>query len=230
MGDAGLSKPKAVCLCSGGMDSTVAAAIAKRDGFEIYLFHVSYGQKAEKQELHAIANLADLLDAAEVKSVRTDLFEGMSALTSPKDQIPLGDDVNLEPSSTPPTWVQCRNLVFLSLASAYAEWLGAERIYTGFNAEEARSYPDNRPEFVDGFNATLKRAVASFSKPPYVKAPLIHLQKPDIVRRGVELDVPLELTWSCYQNGKIHCGACEACQHRMRGFQEAGVVDPTLYE
>lgn len=230
MGDAGVSKPKAVCLCSSGMDSTVAAGIAKQDGFEIYLFHVSYGQKAEKQELYAIAHLANFLDAVEVKSVRTDLFEGLSALTSPTGQIPLGDDVNLKPSSTPPTWVQCRNLVFLSLASAYAEWLGAERIYTGFNAEEARSYPDNRPEFVNRFNSTLERAVASFSKPPFVKAPLIHLQKPDIVRKGIELDVPLELTWSCYQDRKIHCGACEACQHRIKGFQEAGAEDPTEYE
>jgi 7-cyano-7-deazaguanine synthase len=227
MGDAGLRR--AVCLCSGGLDSTIAATIAKRAGFELHLFHVNYGQRAEDKEREVVERLRDALGAADLVHIDLDMFRNRSALTTPGAKIPLGEGVDLDASATPPTWVQCRNLVFVSLAAAYAEYLGAERIYVGFNAEEARSYPDNRPEFVERFNALLERAVASFSRPPVIEAPLINLLKPEIVRLGIEVGAPLELTWSCYLNESEHCGTCESCQHRKRGFSEAEVVDPTRY-
>ncbi len=220
---------KAVCLCSGGMDSTTAATIAKRAGYELYLFHVNYGQKAEKKELEVISKLKEALGAADLVSVDIDLFRNLSALTTPEAAIPTGDQVDLNAKATPPTWVQCRNLVFVSLAAAYAEYIGAERIYVGFNAEEAQSYPDNRPEFVERFNFLLPKAVASFSKPPVIEAPLVNMFKREIVKTGVEVGAPLALTWSCYLNGKLQCGTCESCQHRKRGFTEAGVADPTEY-
>jgi 7-cyano-7-deazaguanine synthase len=99
----------------------------------------------------------------------------------------------------------------------------------GFNAEEAQSYPDNRPEFVERFNFLLQKAVASFSKPPAIEAPLVNMFKREIVKTGVEVGAPLALTWSCYLNGETHCGSCESCQHRKRGFLEAGIADPTEY-
>ncbi|MHC1631778.1 MAG: 7-cyano-7-deazaguanine synthase QueC [Methanotrichaceae archaeon] len=228
MGDVGL-KTKAVCLCSGGLDSTTAAAIAKKDGYEIHLFHISYGQKAEKRELDAIKDISKTF-GAEVKTVRTDLFQNLSALTTADASIPLGEEIEIDnPASTPSTWVYCRNLVFGSMAAAYAESIGADKVYVGFNAEEAKSYPDNRPEFVDRFNVLLKKSVASFSSPPTIEAPLVDLLKPEIVKLGIEVGAPLDLTWSCYLDRDTHCGVCEACQHRMRGFREAGVVDPTIY-
>jgi len=220
---------RVVCLCSGGLDSTIAAAMARRDGHELYLFHVNYGQKAEKKELEVVNLLAEAFSAREVTAVDLDIFRNLSALTSPQAPIPMGEQVDLDASSTPSTWVQCRNLVFVSLAAAYAEHLGAEKIYVGFNAEEAQSYPDNRPDFVERFNLLLEKSVASFSRPPRIEAPLLHLFKPDIVRLGMKVQAPLALSWSCYHQGEKHCGSCESCQHRRRGFQEAGVVDPTEY-
>ncbi len=229
MGDGRMS-PKAVCLSSGGLDSTVAAAKAKDEGFEIHIFHVLYGQKAERREKRAVEEIGRALGAAEVRFVRTDLFCDLTPLTTAEAPIPSGDEVDIQsPQSTPSTWVYCRNLVFGSMAAAYAEAMGAESIFVGFNAEEGRSYPDNRPEFVDRFNFLLEKSVASFSRPPKIEAPLVHLLKPDIVRLGSELGAPMELTWSCYREGDLHCGECEACQHRRFGFLEAGVVDPTEY-
>lgn len=220
---------KAVCLISGGLDSTIAASVAASKGYDLYFFHVNYGQKSEDKELQVVRKLADVLGAKALMSVDVGLFKGLSALTSVDTSIPQGDSVDLDASATPPTWVQCRNLVFVSMAAAYAEYLDAERIYVGFNAEEAKSYPDNRPEFVDRLNKTLEVAVASFSKPPSIEAPLLHLEKPEIVRLGHDIGAPMELTWSCYLKGDKHCGKCESCQHRRRGFLEAGIADPTSY-
>jgi 7-cyano-7-deazaguanine synthase len=220
---------RAVCLCSGGLDSTIAATLAMRQGYQLHLFHVNYGQKAEKKELEVVYKLKEALGAYEVVSVDIDLFKNLSALTSRDAPIPMGDEVSLNATSTPPTWVQCRNLVFTSLAAAYAESIGAEKIFVGFNAEEAQSYPDNRPEFVERFNLLLEKAVASFSKPPMIEAPLVNLFKPGIVKLGLEAGAPMALSWSCYLEGEKHCGSCESCQHRMRGFEEACVHDPTEY-
>lgn len=223
-------KPKAVCLSSGGLDSTVAAAKALHDGFDIHIFHVLYGQKAERREKKAIEKIARALGASEVRFVRTDIFQNQTPLTTAEAPIPSGDEVDIKnTTSTPSTWVHCRNLVFGSMAAAYAEAIGAERIFVGFNAEEGKSYPDNRPEFVERFNLLLEKSVASFSRPPRIEAPLVNLLKPEIVKLGSEVNAPMELTWSCYLDGDVHCGECEACQHRRFGFLEAGVVDPTEY-
>lgn len=223
-------RPKAVCLSSGGLDSTVAAAKALHDGFDIHIIHVHYGQKAERREKKAIEKIARALGASEVRFIRTDLFQNMAPLTTAEAPIPSGDEVDIvNTKSTPSTWVHCRNLVFGSMAAAYAEAIGAERIFVGFNAEEGRSYPDNRQDFVERFNSLLEKSVASFSRPPKIEAPLVAFLKPEIVKLGSDLGVPMELTWSCYLDGDVHCGECEACQHRRFGFLEAGVVDPTEY-
>jgi len=223
-------KPKAVCLCSGGLDSTVAAAKALHDGFDIHIIHILYGQKAERREKRAIEEIGKALGASEVWFVRTDIFCDLTPLTTAEAPIPLGDEVDIvSTTSTPSTWVYCRNLVFGSMAAAYAEAIGAECVFVGFNAEEGRSYPDNRPEFVERFNSLLEKSVASFSRPPKIVAPLVDFLKPDIVRLGSEVGAPMELTWSCYRDGEVHCGECEACQHRRFGFLEAGVFDPTGY-
>ncbi len=223
---------RAVSVCSGGLDSTVAAAIAKHEGYEIDVLHANYGQIATDREIESVKKISEYLGAKEVTFVDLDFLEtfGGSALTDPSIDLPVDDNVNLDGVSTPSTWVPCRNLVLLSVASSFAESIGASAIFVGFNAEEAQSYPDNRPVFLDAFNKTLENAVASFTDLITVKAPVIGMFKRDIVKKGIEVEAPLHLTWSCYLGGKNHCGRCEACQHRKRGFEEAGIEDMTVYE
>lgn len=226
----------AVCVCSGGIDSTVAATIASREGYELYIFHASYGQRAEAREKGAVERIARQLGAKELKFVEIPFLKelGGSALTDIGRAVPVGEEVNLnlnneEEQETPPTWVPSRNLILLAHASAYAEVIGAEAIFVGFNAEEARAYPDNDVEFVNRFNAVLEKAVASFSCVPSVRAPLVALLKPAIIKKGIGVEAPLHLTYSCYLGEERHCGLCASCLHRKRGFKEAGVVDPTSY-
>ena len=222
----------AVCVCSGGIDSTVAATIASQEGHELHLFHASYGQRAEAREKEVVEKIALFLRAKELKRAEIPFLKelGGSALTDTERTVPVGEEVHLDlDKETPSTWVPCRNLILLAHASAYAEVISAEALFVGFNAEEARSYPDNEVEFVNRYNEVLEKAVASFSQPPVVKAPLVHLLKPAIIKKGVEVEAPLYLTYSCYFGGEKHCGICESCLHRRRGFKDAGVEDPTEY-
>jgi 7-cyano-7-deazaguanine synthase len=222
----------AVCVCSGGIDSTVAAAIASREGYDLHLFHASYGQRAEKREKEAVEKIAAYLGAKDIKFVELPFLKelGGSALTDITREVPVAEEVNLEEEKeTPSTWVPCRNLILLATASAYAEVISADAIFVGFNAEEARAYPDNDKEFVERYNAVLEKAVASYCQSPTVKAPLVDLFKPGIIKKGVEVKAPLHLTYSCYLGGEKHCGICESCLHRRRGFKDAGVEDTTEY-
>jgi 7-cyano-7-deazaguanine synthase len=219
-------RKKAVCICSGGLDSAVAASIAKKRGYELYFLHINYKHRAEKKEAEAAERLSSYLGAKELKFVNLDFLHdfGGSTLFEGQGHIPTGEEVVFS-KGVPSTWVPCRNLVFLSVGASYAESIGADKIFVGFNAEEARSYPDNRREFVMRFNAVLR----SFGKGIEVVAPLVDMFKAGIVRKGVEVDAPMELTWSCYFGDENHCGICEACQHRRRGFKETGIRDPTKY-
>ncbi len=223
---------RAVCVCSGGIDSTVAATIAARAGYELYILHVSYGQRAEAREREAVNKIAARLNASELRFVELGFLKdlGGSALTDQGVAVPTGEEVHLDERETPSTWVPCRNLVLLAIASAYAESIRADSIFVGFNAEEAKSYPDNSSEFVSRYNMVLPEAVAYSAIPPRVIAPLVDMHKPEIIKKGIEVKAPLELTYSCYIGGEKHCGRCESCVHRIRGFRMAGVADPTEYE
>ena len=224
---------KAVCVLSGGLDSTVATTIAKMEGYDVYILHVNYGQRAEKREIEAVKRIAARLGAKELKFVNLKFLKklGCSSLTDESIKVFTGEEVHLDARETPQTWVPMRNAVLLSLAGAYGEVMKAQKIFVGFNAEEGSRYPDNRPSFVKAFNLVLKRGTASFTKPkPQVEAPLANLDKIGIIKKGVEVGAPLELSWSCYFGGEKHCGVCESCQHRKRGFREAHVKDPTGYE
>lgn len=227
MGD---SQKRAICVCSGGLDSTVSATIAKKEGYDLFFLHLNYGHRAEKKEIKATKNIAQHLGAKEIKFVDLDFLKelGASSLTDFSIPVPSGDKVEFG-KDTPSTWVPCRNLVFLSLASSFAEVRGAEAIFVGFNLEEAESYPDNTSLFVEKFNSVLVESVASFTKPPRIKAPLVDLYKKGIVQKAIEVEAPISLTWSCYLDYEKQCGKCEACQHRKRGFMEAKIKDPTYY-
>jgi 7-cyano-7-deazaguanine synthase len=220
----------AVVLFSGGVDSSTCLAIAREEGFAPHALAIRYGQRHEF-ELSAAERVARALDVP-LRMVDVDLRAiGGSALTAnldvPKDQ-PIGT------CPIPITYVPARNTVFLALALGYAEVLGAADIYIGVNAVDYSGYPDCRPEFVRAFEAlaNLATAAAVEGRARYrVHAPLVSLAKADIIRRGVRLSVPYELTWSCYDPDRLGraCGRCDSCRLRAAGFRDAGVPDPTPY-
>ena len=223
------TRPPAVVLLSGGLDSATCLAIARRDGFDCYALSFAYGQR-HSTELAAAANVAASLGAREHRIMNIDLAAfGGSALTDPGIAVPEQPSVGV-----PVTYVPARNTVFLSLALAWAEVLGAFDIYIGVNAVDYSGYPDCRPQFVAAFetlaNLATRAAVEGRGR-IRVRAPLIELSKAEIIRRGVELGVDYAQTVCCYQadpQGRA-CGRCDSCRLRREGFVAAGVADPTRY-
>ena len=224
---------RAVVLLSGGLDSATAlACAAKRDHMAAFCLTIDYGQ-VHAVEIDAARKVAASLDSVEHKVIRLNLAEfGGSALTGdgevPKDRPENDGDI-------PPTYVPARNLVFLSLALSWAEVLGAEYIYTGVNAVDYSGYPDCRPAFVRSFEETANLATAAGTKRGvrfHVRAPLLAMSKAEIIRLGTRLGVDYSLTHSCYDpapNGAA-CGRCDSCILRRRGFREAGIDDPAVYD
>lgn len=226
------SKRRAVCLVSGGMDSAVALAEARAEGFECFALSFDYGQR-HRIELDAAARVARSLGAVEHRVVAIDLSAiGGSALT---DAIDVPKDRTIEASAgIPPTYVPARNTVFLAVALGWAEVIGARDLYVGVNAVDYSGYPDCRPEFLEAFERLARVATVAGTERGErfeVRAPLLRMTKADIVRRGVELGVDFSLTHSCYDPiasaQKVEpCGRCDACRLRQRGFAEAGIADP----
>lgn len=222
---------RAVVLASGGLDSTVTAAIAKHDGCELFFLTIEYGQR-HVIEVERARQVAAALGAARHTVLSLDLRTiGGSALTSefevPKDRISAGQRQGI-----PITYVPGRNLIFLSLAAAHAEVIGASLIYFGANVLDYSGYPDCRPEFIQAFEqAVMKGTKAGVEgKPLHVRAPLLEMTKADIIRKGLQLGAPLHLTHSCYDPiGTLACGRCDSCLIRREGFAKAGVEDPTAY-
>ncbi|OAI39398.1 7-cyano-7-deazaguanine synthase [Planctomycetaceae bacterium SCGC AG-212-D15] len=228
--------PGAVVLLSGGLDSATALAIARSEGFDVYTLAIDYGQR-HRIELARAQAVAVALGSKRHTVVSVDLRAiGGSALTAalevPKDR-PLSSPTGNEP--IPITYVPARNTVFLSLALGYAEVLGGFDIFIGANAIDYSGYPDCRPEYLAQFEAlaNLATAAAVEGKGRFrIHAPLVRLTKADIIRKGTELGVDYALTLSCYDPDAAGraCGHCDSCQLRRRGFQEAGVPDPTRYQ
>ena len=218
---------RTVVLLSGGMDSAVALAIARAEGFETHALSVRYGQR-HSAELDAARRVAVGLGAASHRIVDVDLRAiGGSALT---DAIAVPEAPT---EGIPVTYVPARNTILLALALGHAEVLGARAIHVGVNAVDYSGYPDCRPAFVEAFErlANLATKAAVEGAPMRIHAPLIDLTKADIVRRGLELGVDFAETVSCYQadaEGRA-CGRCDACRLRAAGFAAAGVADPTRY-
>lgn len=221
---------KAVVLYSGGLDSTTCMAIARADGFAAHAMSFAYGQR-HCVELEKAREYAPLIGATSHQVVEIDLRQfGGSALTSdlavPKDQSST-DDI-------PITYVPARNTIFLSFALAWAEVLGASDIYIGVNALDYSGYPDCRPEFISAFEnmANLAtRAGVEGDRPYTIHTPLIQLSKAEIIMTGLALGVDYGLTHSCYDPtpAGVACGRCDSCYLRLKGFREAGVVDPVRY-
>jgi 7-cyano-7-deazaguanine synthase len=223
---------KAVVLLSGGLDSATALAIARAEGFATYALSLDYGQR-HRAELDAAARVAQALGAAEHKVVQVSLDRlGGSALTDAID-VPKGRDVADMAKGIPVTYVPARNTVFLSIALAYAEAIGAADIFVGANVLDYSGYPDCRPEYLSAFErmAALATKAGVEGTPTRIHAPLIRMTKAEIIRKGMELGVDYGLTRSCYDpdpEGRA-CRRCDSCLLRKKGFEEAGVKDPIAH-
>lgn len=219
----------AVVLLSGGLDSATCLAMARADGFCCHALNFDYGQR-HAAELQAAARVATALGAVEHRVMKIDLAAfGGSALTDPGLEVPESPTVGI-----PVTYVPARNTVFLALALAWSEVLGAQDIYIGVNAVDYSGYPDCRPGFIAAFEAMANvatRAGVEGTARLRVRAPLIDSSKAEIIRRGTALGVDYSLTVSCYQadDSGAACGRCDACRLRRAGFEAAGIVDPTRY-
>jgi 7-cyano-7-deazaguanine synthase len=228
-----LGESKAVVLLSGGLDSTTVAAMAREQGFEVYALSFDYGQN-HKIELESAKRIAAQLAVARHVIVKVDLRSfGGSALTSDLP-VPKHRTAEAIGHGIPTTYVPARNMVFLSLAMAWAETLGATDIFLGVNALDYSGYPDCRPEFIDAFEkmANLGTKMGTEEgKRITIHTPLIAMTKRQIVEAGLRLGVDYAMTVSCYdpnERGEA-CGACDACLLRLKGFSEAGVADPAVY-
>jgi 7-cyano-7-deazaguanine synthase len=223
---------RAIVLLSGGLDSSTALALAVEQGFTPYALSFRYGQRHER-ELAAAQAIGRHFGCVEHKIIDLDLAAfGGSALTDSAIDLPLDRDELLLANGVPVTYVPARNLIFLSIATAYAEVTGADDLFLGITAIDYSGYPDCRPEFLDAFAKAARLATkvgTEGGRTLRFHAPLIALTKAEIVREGTRLGVPWELTWSCYAGGEAACGRCDSCQLRLKGFAEAGLRDPLPY-
>lgn len=219
---------KAVIVLSGGLDSTTCMGMAQEDGYELYPITFSYGQRHDR-EVEQAKKVAEYFKVQEHRVVDIGFFSqiGGSALTDDAVEV----RTNGVDEDIPDTYVPARNMIFLSLASAYAEVIGAEAVFIGVSAVDFSGYPDCRPEFIQSMEKTVNLATKTGATGDeiQIKSPLIQLTKNETVREGLRLKVPYHLTTSCYLGGEEACGKCDSCRLRIKGFQEAGAKDPIPY-
>jgi 7-cyano-7-deazaguanine synthase len=217
----------AVCLVSGGMDSCVTAAIARAENDEIAFLHVSYGQRTEARERRAFDELADRFAIIKRLAVSIESLKAIGGSSLTDTSLPV-TEANLATREIPTSYVPFRNAHLLAIATSWAETIAAQRIYIGAVAEDSSGYPDCRPEFYRAFQSAIDAGTKPETRIEIV-TPVIDLSKSDIVRRGLELGAPLELTWSCYAAAERACGRCDSCALRLRAFRAAGTTDPIPY-
>jgi 7-cyano-7-deazaguanine synthase len=218
---------KAVVILSGGMDSTTALFIAKKEGYDIIPVHFNYSQRTEKRELKAFNDICKYAEITNKYIIDLPFFTqiGASALVDTHLEVPIE---GIKPG-IPITYVPFRNGIFLSIAAAIAEKEKAEAVFIGVVEEDSSGYPDCREDFIK----KMQDAINAGTKPETnieIKTPLIHLKKEDIVKEAVKVNAPLELTWSCYKNEDEACGMCDSCRLRLKGFEKAGIKDPIKYK
>jgi len=218
-------KSRVVVLLSGGMDSCVCAALAARD-FDAAALHISYGQRTEERERRSFLDVCNRLGIHQRLVVRNEALRaiGGSALTDERIPVPESHAVGQQ---IPVTYVPFRNAHFLAVAVSWAEVLGAERVYIGAVEPDSSGYPDCRPSYYRAFNEVVKTGTREGRIE--IVTPLIHMRKAEIVRLGLELNAPFDLTWSCYTREDRACGVCDSCVLRLRAFREAASADPIPY-
>jgi 7-cyano-7-deazaguanine synthase len=218
---------KAICLLSGGMDSTTLAYVAKDMGYEIYALHVNYGQRTEQRELRSAKTIACLLGAKEFIEVNLGYLSqfGDSSLTDPSIAV---EEYDADRPGIPNTYVPFRNANLLSIATSFAESRKADAVFIGVQSLDYSGYPDCRPQFIEAFQKVVDTGTRDDTRITLL-TPFISMTKRDILERGLVLGVPYEHTWSCYQREDKACGVCGSCHFRKEAFQAVGVRDPIPY-
>ncbi len=219
---------KAVVLLSGGMDSLVTTAIAHAEGFALAAIHINYGQRTWQKELESFRSICNHYNIEQRLEVNADFLAqiGGSSLTDYSMPVRGAD---FQDSSIPTSYVPFRNAGFLSMAVSWSEVIGAGRIFIGAVEEDSSGYPDCRKVFYDAFNTVIALGTKPETKIE-VLTPLIELQKSDIIRKGMQLEAPFSLSWSCYKSEGTACGVCDSCARRLRAFELVGQRDPIEYE
>jgi len=222
-----LKTKKAVCVMSGGMDSTLSAYMKKNEGCEIIGVHFNYDQRTQKKELECFHKICTDLDVKEKYVLDLDFFKqlGASALTDKSIEVPT---TGVE-EGVPVTYVPFRNGIFLSMAAAIAEKEGANSISIGVVEEDSSGYPDCRFDYIKSMEQSINLGTKDETKIT-IDMPLVNLKKSQIVQKALELNVPLKHTWSCYKDEDKACGVCDSCRLRLNGFKIAGVKDPIPYK
>lgn len=219
---------KAVCLLSGGMDSSTLAYVAKDMGYDLIALHFTYGQRTEVKERACARTIAQMLDAVEFVEIGLEHFKaiGASSLTDP--EIPV-EEYTGEDGAMPATYVPFRNANLLAIATSLAEARRAEAIFIGVQTADYPGYPDCRPEFIEAFQRVIDLGTAA-DPGITLMTPFVRMTKAEILGVGLALGVPYEETWSCYQNNDRACGVCSSCHYRREAFRAVGVHDPIEYE
>ncbi len=221
---------KAIVLVSGGLDSLITVAIAKKENDELYFLHINYGQRTESKELNSFQKICDFYHPIESKIINIDYLKefGGNSLTDSNIIIPT-DNHEKQNQSVPNTYVPFRNGNLIAIATAWAEVINANRIYIGAVEVDGSGYPDCKKEFF----TDLEKAINSGTKDDFlvkIFTPIINMSKSETLLIGKELQVPFNLSWSCYKNNDLACGKCDSCYLRLKAFKEAGLVDPIPYE
>ena len=219
---------KAVCLLSGGMDSSTMTYVARAEGYEILALHTFYGQRTGRKEHRCAQSIASSVGAVEFIDVSLDYLSriGGSSLTDTSLDIP---DYTREEEEIPNTYVPFRNGNLLSIATSVAEARGADAIFIGVQSSDYSGYPDCRPEFIEAFRQVVALGTAT-EQQIEIRAPFIRMNKREILKIGIALGVPYEHTWSCYRSDEPACGRCASCHFRLQAFRDLGIPDPIRYE
>jgi 7-cyano-7-deazaguanine synthase len=222
-----INTKKAICVMSGGMDSTLSAYMKKNEGYEIIGVHFNYNQRTKKKELECFHKICEDLEVKKKYVLDLDFFKqlGASALTDESIEVP----VNGVEDGIPITYVPFRNGIFLSMAAAIAEKEGASIISIGVVEEDSSGYPDCRFNYIKSMQESINLGTKDETNIT-IDMPLVKLKKSQIVQKALELNVPLILTWSCYKDNDEACGVCDSCRLRLNGFKLAGVSDPIRYK
>ena len=217
---------RCVCIISGGMDSALSAKIAQMEGYEIVAVHFNYGQRTQAKELACFRDVAKSVSAVKNYEIDLPFFEdiGASALTDKNIDVPTS---GIE-EGVPVTYVPFRNGIFLSIAAAIAEKHAAVALFIGVVEEDSSGYPDCRETYIHQMQKAINLGTKKETSLE-IKMPLVALKKSEIVKKSLELAVPLAYTWSCYKEEEKACGVCDSCRLRLKGFEEAGVKDPIAY-
>jgi len=219
---------KAVCLLSGGMDSSTLAYVAKSRGYDILALHLNYGQRTERKEQKSAKKIASLLNAEAFVEINLDYFTKFGASSLTDDKITV-EEFDPERARIPNTYVPFRNANLLSIATSFAEAKGADAIFIGVQSLDYSGYPDCRPQFIEAFQRVIDLGTKDTTRITLF-TPFINMTKTGILQEGIRLGVPYEYTWSCYRNEEKACGTCGSCHFRKEAFAAVGKRDPIEYE